>query len=257
MGRFSASMASDEWQTKTLAPNGKLLVAVTSLRFGELPDLFGLMPRLEHASMKHELLGQRMKLKLGSFMDQLQTDNPNLHHLITSNNSSSGSGSANNNNNNNYRNSPLAILQNDINDDAFFGSSSSDTNLFSSGSAAAAARKGGSSNGRREKGSYMGASSASVSGDGDRFSGGSGDKISDYEAKRRMLYGGGDGGEGGEGASRRGGGWGGEVAGGAAVAAAVLVTAEAAVLAEGVSTALDWFKQHLVRCCCCCCCCCS
>ena len=74
----------EDWQCRTVAPNGKLLVAVATVRFGELPDLFAALPRLEDASRRHEALGARIKRQLSGCMEAIRDDNPSLHALLVS-----------------------------------------------------------------------------------------------------------------------------------------------------------------------------
>ena len=78
---FGGRGGVDEWQSKTVAPNGKLLVAVAALRFGELPDLLGALPRLEAEGARHEAVGRRIKSRLGGCMEQVAAPPPTPHPL--------------------------------------------------------------------------------------------------------------------------------------------------------------------------------
>jgi hypothetical protein len=42
-----------------------VLVAACAVRFGELPDLLGMYPKLDYNSMRHEVLGKRITSRLG------------------------------------------------------------------------------------------------------------------------------------------------------------------------------------------------
>ncbi len=84
-GGGGAGGGGDDWDGKGTASNGKVLVSVASLRFGELPDLLASLPHLEDNTFKTEALTRRMARKLGVCMDAIRNANPSLHsHLVGS-----------------------------------------------------------------------------------------------------------------------------------------------------------------------------
>lgn len=48
-----------------MAVIGKVLVSACAVRFGELPDLLGMYPKLDYNSLRHEALGKRIVTRLG------------------------------------------------------------------------------------------------------------------------------------------------------------------------------------------------
>lgn len=47
-----------------------------------MPDLLMQMPRLESDQQRHDVLGKRIRDKLGGCMDDLRTKHPSLHQLL-------------------------------------------------------------------------------------------------------------------------------------------------------------------------------